>query len=87
MSSVGVRCHMSSITCQVSGKYRVQYHILTRIAGYHVLKITVASVRHVKIFTYQYHAINTRAVIIKPIQSTRISYITSIMRHHVLKAR
>ena len=76
--SAGVRYHVSSITYQVSVsditcqvlhvKCRCEYivhHILTRIARYHVLKITVASVRHVKISTFQYHVINTRVIIFK----------------------
>ena len=38
ISSADAINHASSITCQVSGKYRVQ-HILIRIAWYHVLKL------------------------------------------------
>ena len=38
ISSAGAINHASSITCQVSGKYRVQYHVLTRIARSQVLK-------------------------------------------------
>ena len=43
MSSAGVRYQVLSITC------RCQYHILTHIAMYHVLKATVAIIRHVAI--------------------------------------
>jgi len=45
ISSVGAINHASSITCQVSGKYRVQ----TCIASNHVLKFIVASIRHVTV--------------------------------------
>ena len=72
MASTDVGYHMSNIAWQVSVSYVAWQLSVSNIAWSHVLKITIASVRHIKISTCQYHVINTRVIIFKLIISTRI---------------
>ena len=63
MSNIAWQLSVSNIAWQLS---------VLNIAWGHVLKITIASARHVKISICQYHVINTRVIIFKLVISTRL---------------
>ena len=63
MSNIAWQIPVSNIAWQIP---------VLNIAWSHVLKITIASVRHIKISTCQYDVINTRVIIFKLIISTHL---------------